>query len=193
MWCPSAAARLQPKPGTPRQALQAITRLSDMKNKENPQITPIKELFFFLPFQSSALMSNSVHVPGQTSASLCCELPGAEGLLWFGILCSICLLQRSGFQLFPAPNHRDAMFTLTALLLCSAHRRSQLSPARENKDKLTHDLKVMNLHSFLSSAPSFKSLQIVVRINFHGALPHLPVDVQAVANIINLAAFKGRC
>lgn len=63
----------------------------------------------------------------------------------------------------------------------------------ENKDKLTHNLKVMNFHSFLSSTPGFKSLKIVVRINFHGALPHLPVDVHTVMNIINLAAFKVGC
>ena len=46
----------------------------------------------------------------------------------------------------------------------------------------------MNLHSLLSSTPSLKSLQVVVRINFHGTVPHLPIDVHTVSNIINLAA-----
>lgn len=73
---------------------------------------------FFPPPNSQRSLSSSVHIPGQTSTRLCCELPCVEGWLWFGILYSTCLLQRSGFRLFPAPNHRDAMFTLTALLLC---------------------------------------------------------------------------
>lgn len=71
--------------------------------------------------------------------------------------------------------------------LCHFAKHTESLSRRENKDKLTHNLKVTNLHSLLSSTPGFKSLQVVVRINFQGALPHLPIHVHTVTNIINLA------
>lgn len=86
-------------------------------------------------------------------------------------------------QSLSAPNHKDAMFTLAAFLLYRAHI---VSTERENKDKLTRNLKVANLHRFLAATSRFKLLQVVVRIDFQGTLLRLPIHVHAVANIINL-------
>lgn len=51
----------------------------------------------------------------------------------------------------------------------------------------------MNLHRFLRSAPSFESLQVVVGINFHGALRHLPIDVHRVQHVVNLPGITVEC